>query len=281
MNAYRRGPLIFDVVDRGPADGTPVVLLHGFPETSASWDLVAPELAAAGYRVLAPDQRGYSPRARPGGRGAYRSTELVRDVLALADSAGAGAFHVVGHDFGAAVAWVLAMRSPERLLTMTALSVPHPAAFRRAAFSGPQGLRSWYMAFFQLPWLPEAMLTAQSWRSFERNLERSGLPQQFAERYVTHLREPGALTAALNWYRGLRPLADARATKVAVPTLLMWGTRDAYVHETGIHLTERYMSGPYRLAVLDGVNHWIPETAAEQVVELLLPHLAAGEPAAV
>lgn len=281
VDAYRRGALVFDVVDRGPADGTAVVLLHGFPETSASWDLVVPELAAAGYRVLAPDQRGYSPRARPRGRGAYRSAELVRDVLALADSAGAARFHVVGHDFGAAVAWKLAMEARERLLTLTALSVPHPAAFRRAALTGAQGLRSWYMGFFQLPWLPEAMLTAGNWRSFKRNLERSGLPEPFAERYLAALQQPGALTAALSWYRGLRPLADARPVPVTTPTLLVWGRDDAYVHESGIRLTERHMAGPYRLAALDGVNHWIPETAPEQVVELLLPHLAAGEPAVV
>lgn len=281
MDAYRRGAMVFDVIDAGPRDGTPVVLLHGFPETAASWELAIPELTRAGYRVLAPDQRGYSPRARPGGRRAYRSSELVRDVLALAQAAGAERFHVVGHDFGAAVAWALAMREPERLLTLTALSVPHPAAFRRAALTGPQGLRSWYMAFFQLPWLPEAMLTARDWGNFERNLLRSGLPQSFADRYTAHLREPGALTAALNWYRGLRPIADARTTRVEVPALLVWGTRDAYVHAAGVHLTQRYMTGPYRLAVLEGVNHWIPETAPEQVVELLLPHLEAGAPVAV
>jgi pimeloyl-ACP methyl ester carboxylesterase len=249
------------------------VLLHGFPETSASWEGVVPHLVEAGYRTLAPDQRGYSPRARPARRRAYRRQELIADVLALADHAGAATFHLVGHDWGAAVAWAVAMEHPERLRTLTSLSIPHPAAFQRAALTSAQGLRSWYVGFFQLPAIPEAVLGARGWRPFEKNLRNSGLPAQYAREYTEHMRQPGALTAALNWYRGLRPLNDAKPVAVSTPTLLIWGTKDKFVHEKGVRLTARYMTGPYRLEVLEGASHWIAEEAPDRVAELLLPHL--------
>jgi len=274
LRTFERGGLTFDVRDAGRRSGEVVILLHGFPETSASWEGVVPGLVNAGYRVLAPDQRGYSPRARPRGRSAYRSSELVADVLALADAAGAERFHLVGHDWGAALAWGVAAAHPQRLRTLTSLSIPHPAAFRRAALSSAQAMRSWYMAFFQLPAIPEALLSARGWRSMRENLVRSGLPAKFADTYVEHLRQPGALTAALNWYRGMRPFADSRPAPVGTPTLLVWGTRDAYVHEKGVRTTARYVSGPYRLEVLDGVTHWIPEEVPDRLVELLVPHFA-------
>jgi len=274
LTTFRRGGLVFDVRDEGPSDGQVVVLLHGFPETSASYQDIVPRLVSAGYRTLVPDQRGVSPRARPAARLAYRMNELVADVIALADQAGAARFHLVGHDWGAAVAWQVAMRHPDRLHTLTSLSIPHPAAFRNAVFTSGQGLRSWYMLFFQLPAVPEALLTAPGWTRFKQGLVRSGLPEKFADTYVEHLRQPGALTAALNWYRGLRPFADAKPTRVSTPTLLIWSTRDAYVHEKGVRSTARFTRGPYRLEILEGVSHWIPEQAPDRVAELLLPHLA-------
>jgi pimeloyl-ACP methyl ester carboxylesterase len=275
LRTFTRQRLTFDVCDRGPGDGEAVILLHGFPQTSASWDGVVPGLVGAGYRTLVPDQRGYSPRARPRGRRAYRGPELVADVLALADQAGVGRFHLVGHDWGAAVGWTLAMTHPERLRTLTVLSVPHPAAFRWAVLTSAQAARSWYFAFFQIPALPEAILGAGRWRRFQENLHRSGLPASFASRYVEHMRQPGALTAGINWYRAIRPFADARPVLVHTPTLLLWGTRDAFLHSTGMHRTARYVAGPYRLEVLEGVSHWIPEAEPDRVVALLLPHLAA------
>src|SRR5947207_6908664 len=178
MNEYRNGDLVFDVRDEGPQQGEVVILLHGYPETKESWDGVVPGLVAAGYRVLAPDQRGYSPRARPKGRRAYMADNLVGDVLALADAAGAERFHVVGHDWGGAVAWYCAMRHPDRVLTMTSLATPHPSAMTRSFFSSTQLLRSWYFLFYQLPRLPE--WSAQSklgGRVFRRTLLRSGLPE--------------------------------------------------------------------------------------------------------
>jgi pimeloyl-ACP methyl ester carboxylesterase len=275
-HTYSRDGLVFDVRVDGPPDGAPVLLLHGFPQMSESWREVMPPLAAAGYRVLAPDQRGYSPGARPKRRRDYRRAELVADVIALADDAHAGRFHVVGHDWGAAVAWAVAMQHPQRVRTLTALSVPHPAAFRRALLTSRQALRSWYMAFFQLPGVPEAMLSSAGWTRFRSNLRHSGLPATFADAYAEHMRQPGALTGAINWYRGLRPLSDGRAVAVAAPTLLMWGTKDAYVDRAGVELSRRYVTGEYRLEVLEGVGHWIPEQAPDRLVQLLLSHLAAG-----
>jgi pimeloyl-ACP methyl ester carboxylesterase len=232
-------------------------------------------LNAAGYRTLAPDQRGYSPQAREPRRREYRRAELIADVLALADAAGAERFHVVGHDWGAAVAWGVAIEQPHRVRTLTALSVPHPAAFRRAVLTSVQALRSWYMAFFQLPRIPELTLGSRDLGSFKRNLIRSGLPKTFADTYTERLRQPGALTCAINWYRGMR-VSDGKAVPVTVPTLLIWGDRDPFLHETGVRLTRRYVTGPFTLEVLHDEGHWIPERAPERVADLLLPHLARG-----
>jgi pimeloyl-ACP methyl ester carboxylesterase len=276
MTRYERDGLVFDVRDEGPLDGPVVVLLHGFPETSASWSDVIPKLVDAGYRAVAPDQRGYSPDARPRGRRAYRRRELVADVLALIDQTGAERVHLVGHDWGAAVAWAVAMDHRNRLLTLTSLSIPHPAAFRRAALTSSQGFHSWYMGFFQIPLVPEALLRSGDWRRFHRNLIRSGLSPQYADRYVAVLRQPGALTAAINWYRGMRPYADSRPTRVSTPTLVIWGSRDAFVRPKGIRDTAQFVSGPYRLEVLDGVSHWIPEQVPDRVAELLGSHFASA-----
>ncbi len=200
------------------------------------------------------------------------------DVLALIDRIGAERVHLVGHDWGAAVAWAVATEHPNRLLTLTSLSIPHPAAFRRAALTSGQGFRSWYMGFFQIPGVPEALLRSGDWRRFRLNLIRSGLSPEFADRYIAVLRQPGALTAAINWYRGMRPFADSRPIAVSTSTLLIWGSRDAFVHPKGVHDTARFVSGPYRLEVLEGVSHWIPEQAPDRVAELLGAHFASASP---
>lgn len=272
VETFIRAGLSFDVADWGDAAAEPVILLHGFPETSASWSAVAGSLAAAGYRALAPDQRGYSPGARPTGRAAYRTTELVDDVLALADAAGADRFHLVGHDWGGIVAWHVGGLHPDRLRTLTVLSTPHPRAFARSLLRSPQALRSWYVLAFQVPGLPERSMLANDGAPLRRALRSSGLDAPAADTYVAAMQQPGAMTAALNWYRAL-PLG-ARATaalpSITVPTCYVWSTGDTALDRAAAEATGRYVTGPYRFEVLDGVSHWVPEEAPERVTAMLL-----------
>ena len=160
LTSYSRSGLTFDVRDEGPADGPVVVLLHGFPQDSSSWDQLAPLLHTRGFRTVAPDQRGYSPGARPKARWAYRGSELAADTVALIDALAVGKVHLVGHDWGAAVAWQVAAERPDLLNTVTAVSVPHPLAFVKAMVTSTQGLKSWYMGAFQLPFVPEKVLSS-------------------------------------------------------------------------------------------------------------------------
>jgi pimeloyl-ACP methyl ester carboxylesterase len=218
VESFARDGLVFDVLDSGPAGGDVVVLLHGFPQFADSWNAVTPALAAGGYRCLAPNQRGYSAGARPQGRRAYRIGELVEDVVALIDASGARRAHVVGHDWGAAVAWAVAVRHPDRLVSLTALSVPHPAAFVRALVTSRQVLASWYMYFFQLPWLPERIMLGRSGRDgrrLARFLVRSRQSPEVAERDARAMIETDAFTSAVNWYRAMF-LSSPRGVEVKV-----------------------------------------------------------------
>ena len=274
MDEYRNGDLVFDLVDEGPTDGDIVILLHGFPETKASWDDVLPGLVAAGFRVLAPDQRGYSPRARPEGRRAYVADSLVSDVLALADAAGAERVHVVGHDWGGAVAWYCTMWHPERVKTMTSLATPHPTALTRSMVTSTQLLRSWYFLFYQLPRLPEWTATSPfGRRRFRDTLLRSGLPENKLDAYMAVLDQPGAMTAAINWYRAVPFTPPSRQVPVSVPTLYVYGTRDFALGSKAADLTGRYVSGPYRYERLDA-SHWMPEEVPEVVTKLIVEHVS-------
>jgi pimeloyl-ACP methyl ester carboxylesterase len=273
MERFSRDGLVFDVRDAGPADGEPVVLLHGFPQDSGAWDRLAPGLHGAGLRTLALDQRGYSPGARPRGRAAHRLRELTDDVLALLDAAGLGSAHVVGHDWGAVVGWALAARHPERLRTLTALSVPHPAAMARAALTGDQALRSSYIAAFQVPVVPERTLLALGGALLRRLLTQSGLPGALADRYVARMRQPGALTGALSWYRALPLDAREPVGPARVPTLHVWSTEDVALGRAATEGTAAHVEAPYRLEVLEGLPHWLPELAAERVGELVTAHV--------
>jgi pimeloyl-ACP methyl ester carboxylesterase len=279
VRRYVNDGLTFDVDDRGQPDGEPILLLHGFPEDATSWSELTPALVAAGYRTLAPDLRGYSRGARPSERYAYRMSALVGDVRALADAAGADRFHLVGHDWGGALAWACAARWPQRLASLTVLSTPHPAAFVRS-LRGRQALHSWYMALFQLPWLPEWLLTVSPRLSVSQ-LTATGLPASFAERYLSRLREPGAATGAINWYRGM--LLQPRRTigsrtgdhRIHVPTMYVYSTADRFLLLATAEASARYVDAPYRFEVLTGVSHWIPETAPDRLAALLLEQLRA------
>jgi pimeloyl-ACP methyl ester carboxylesterase len=276
MEQFRRGEFVFDVRDAGPADGEVVVLLHGFPQHNDSWDAVIDRLTARGYRCLAPNQRGYSPGARPTRRRDYRMPELVADVLALIDASGAQRVHLVGHDWGAAVAWSVAAEHPDRLASLMAISVPHPAAFLKAIPTSRQGLASWYMYFFQLPWLPEALLLRNGGAVGQLFLRKAGQDGPAARRDIAAMSEPGALTAGLNWYRAL-PLSDVRSTgaKIAVPTLYLWSDGDSALLAKAAHDTARYVDGEYRFEVLSGASHWLPDQEPDVVSDLLLEWVTA------
>ena len=276
MDTFRNDGLTFDVRDGGPSDGEPVVLLHGFPQDSTAWTSVEPLLHGNGFRTLAPDQRGYSPMARPRGRAAYRLRQLTDDVLALLDAAELRSAHVVGHDWGAAVAWALAAWHPDRISTLTAISVPHPAAMQKAMLTSDQALRSSYMALFQLPVLPERALLAGGGAALRQMLSHAGLPDDVVRHYATRMREPGALTSALGWYRAMPWNARDRIGRVRVPTLHLWSTGDAYLGRAGTEATARFVDAPYRLEVLQGVNHWIPELAPDVVADLVTAHARAA-----
>jgi pimeloyl-ACP methyl ester carboxylesterase len=273
VDSFRRDGLTFDVLDAGPPDGEPVVLLHGFPQDSTAWNGVTPALHQQGLRTLAPDQRGYSPMARPRGRARYRLRETTDDVLALLDAAGLGSAHVAGHDWGGIAAWALAAWHPERVRTLTVLSVPHPAAMATALVTSDQALRSYYVGLFQLPVLPERILLAGDGAALRAMLRRGGLPDDVVEHYVARMREPGALSAALNWYRALPWDRSEPVGRVRVPTLHIWSTGDSFLGRAGIDATARFVDAPYRLEVLEDVNHWIPELAPDRVAELITAHV--------
>jgi pimeloyl-ACP methyl ester carboxylesterase len=273
VDGYTHQGLRFDVRDGGPSDGEVVVLLHGFPQSSSSWNAVVPRLHAAGLRTLAPDQRGYSPGARPLDVDAYRMKHLVGDVVALIEASGAGRVRLVGHDWGAAVAWNLAARRPDLITSLTAVSVPHPAAFAASVRGSTQAVRSWYMAVFQTP-VPERMLDPADPATqvrFVRSLVRTGQSRERAERDAVFLSAPGAYTAALAWYRAARrDGAAALAGPVEPPTVLLWGAQDVALGFDGVRRTTAHVRGPYRLDVLPGVGHWIPEDAPDLVAAAVL-----------
>ncbi len=263
---------MFDTVAFGDPDGEVVVLLHGFPQSSWCWRHVWPGLVEAGLRVYAPDQRGSSPGARPEGAAAYAMPELVGDVVGLLDALGVRRAHLVGHDWGAAVAWQVAARHPARVRTLTAVSVPHPLAFTEALASDPdQRQRSQYMRTFQAPGAEEALLADDA--AWLRAFFDGGGEDVDVERYVADMREPGRLTACLNWYRAASRADVADLPAVTVPTLYVWSDGDLALGRTAAEATGRHVAGPYRFEQLPGISHWVPEQACEQLTGLLLEHL--------
>lgn len=268
--SYSRDGLTFEVRDEGPRDGDVVVLLHGFPQLNSAWDRVVPLLHARGLRTLAPNQRGYSPGARPHGRRPYRSSELTEDVLALIDLTG-GPVHVVGHDWGAAVAWRVAAVAPEKVRTLTAVSVPHPGAFMAAMLRG-QALHSWYMAVFNLPWLPERVLSHP--RSGGWFLRRGGMTPEMLSDFRRDIVDGGALRGGLGWYRALA-LSDPQvaSTHVQVPTTYVWSDGDAFLGRAGARLCAQYVEGPYRLEVIEGASHWIPDERPQELASAILDRI--------
>ena len=269
MRIETRG-LTFDVTEGGPPGGPPVILLHGFPHNRHGWDLVTPHLNAAGLRTFAVDQRGYSPGARPSGVDAYRIPELVADAAGVLDALGVTTAHVVGHDWGAIVAWGLAAAHPERVRTLTAVSVPHPAAMGHALATDPrQKARSSYIALFRKPGKAEKALLAFRAATLRRMLAGVGDAARVA-RYADPMREPGALTAALNWYRAMTGTDMKAVGPVDVPTTFVWSDKDVAIGRTAADACAAHVTGDYRFVVLPGVTHWIPDEAPGPLAAAIL-----------
>jgi pimeloyl-ACP methyl ester carboxylesterase len=268
ISGYRRGDLEFEVRDTGPLNGPAVVLLHGFPERASHWDGVAERLNAAGLRTLAPDQRGYSPGARPRTRTAYRMKHLVADVVALVQVLGEPV-HLVGHDWGAAVAWRLAADHPSLVETLTTVSVPHPAAFARSLVTSSQALRSWYVLAAQPPGFVEAVAR---WTPgvIEGLLRASGLDDAGVARFHSEMIDDGALSGGLGWYRAAALEPAGGGGPVRVPTTHVWSDGDVALARRGAELTERHVEAPYELRVLTGVTHWVPTQAPEPLADAIL-----------
>jgi pimeloyl-ACP methyl ester carboxylesterase len=264
---------VFDALVAGPIDGRPVLLLHGFPECSLQWDHQLGALGAAGYHVIAPDQRGYSPAVRPAAVQDYRLDELVADVFRIADTFGWASFDLVGHDWGAAVAWSAAAERPARVRTLVALSVPHPTAFATAIREDEdQAQRSGYLQMLRQPRTAERTLLGDDAALLRRIYDRK-VPRSHVDEYVARLTEPGALTAALNWYRATK-MSAMDVGPIEVPTLYLWGTDDVAVGSTAALATEKYVTGPYRFAMLEELSHWLCEEAGALVTDVLLAHLS-------
>lgn len=271
ITSYAHEGLTFDVIDEGPLDGDVVLLLHGFPERSTCWRYVTPQLHAKGYRTIAPDQRGYSPGARPRRRRDHSIKHLVGDVAALIETIGKPV-HLVAHDWGSIVAWHHTGWHPEQVHTLTALAVPHPDAYMKA-LRGGQFAKSWYVAYFQLPWLPELM-SRRPGGQMDRNLRRGGMTADELERYRREIVDYGALSGGLAWYRALT-FRPRRRPRVSVPTTMLWSDGDTFIDRQGIERCGDYVDAPYELVVLDGVNHWMPTQAPTDVSRVILNRISA------
>jgi pimeloyl-ACP methyl ester carboxylesterase len=273
--AIEAAGLTFDAVVAGAEGHRTVLLLHGFPQTAREWRSVMPALADAGYRAVAPDQRGYSPGARPPEVEAYAVSALVGDVLAIVDALGVDRVDLVGHDWGAAVAWQTAARFPERVRSLLTISVPHPLALTHALRTDPdQQRRSAYMRTYrQEGGVAERALGGDDWRRL-REMYGGKVARDDVEHYVDVLSQPGALTAALNWYRAAGRADLDGVGPVTVPTVYVWGTEDLALGRTGAEATAEHVTGPYRFVELAGAGHWIPDELPDRLTRELLELLA-------
>jgi epoxide hydrolase 4 len=272
---FHNGPIELHAVAAGPSDGPVVLLLHGFPEFWYSWHKQIEPLATAGFRVIVPDQRGYNASSKPRGAAAYALSDLTSDVLAIADQLGAQRFFLAGHDWGAAVAWSVALLHPQRVAKLSILNVPHPSVMRRFLKTNRRQLRrSWYMFFFQLPFLPEAALSAFDFRLGVRSLVRSSRPGTFSPEDLAKYRaawsQPGALTAMINWYRAaFRYRSKFPDSTVHVPTRILCGLRDAFLLSDMANDSLRYCDSA-ELYTFANASHWLQHEEPGRVSELLI-----------
>jgi pimeloyl-ACP methyl ester carboxylesterase len=272
---FHNGPIELHAVASGPSDGPVVVLLHGFPEFWYSWHRQIEPLAAAGFRVIVPDQRGYNKGSKPRGVASYALSKLTSDVLAIADQLGQDRIFLAGHDWGAAVAWSVALLHPQRIAKLAILNVPHPSVMRHYLNTNRRQLRrSWYMFFFQLPFIPETAFSAFNFRLGVRSLVRSSRPGTFSPEDLAQYRaawsQPGALTAMINWYRAaFRHRSKFPDSTVHVPTRILWGERDAFLLSEMAHDSLRYCDSA-ELYTFANASHWLQHEEPARVSELLI-----------
>ena len=278
MSVVRLGDLSFPVRISGPDDGEPILFLHGFPQAASMWSPYLTLCSAAGFRAIAPDQRGYAASARPAGVDQYALDHLVADVVGIADGLGVDRFHLVGHDWGGMVAWAVAAAHPDRLRTLTAVSTPHPRALAVSLGRSLQLFRFWYVLFFQVPQIPERLLTSHNGALVRRMLRGSDLPDVEIDAYADAMLQPGAMTAALNYYRALRPDRALAVGRIRVPTLYVWSTEDLALGLVAARATGSEVDAPYRFEVLGGASHWIPETRVDRLSALVLDHVSTSSP---
>ncbi len=275
------GGLTFVADEAGEGEDV-ALLLHGFPESRHSWRYQIPKLAELGWRVIAPDLRGYGLSSRPTGKDNYKVDHLIEDVAGIFDAVGARRRLLIAHDWGAIIAWCFAIERRLPLDGLVIMNVPHPSVFARVIrMSWNQRLRSWYVGFFQIPWLPETMLTARRAQAVADTftgmaIDKSRFPPEVTDVYRENALQPGAMTAMINYYRANTGLLDrypGAPPIIETPTLIVWGEEDTAL---GIELTQGYE--PYvrelTLQTLPNVSHWVQQEAPEKVNQILVDWLS-------
>lgn len=269
MRVEARG-LTFEVVAEGPEVGPPVLLLHGFPQDHREFEPMLPRLHAAGLRTYRYDQRGYAPGARPAEVSAYRLNEPVADAVAILDALNIGRAHVIGHDWGAQIGWLLADGHPERVQTLTAVSVPHPRALGLALrVRASQRARFAYMGVFRSPFA-ERLLLARDGLMLRQMMRQIG---SRAGLYADAMREPGRLTGGLNWYRALDREVLSGVGTTQVPTTYVWSDKDPVVGLTAALRTADWVDADYQLVAMKGISHWVPEEAPDALADAALARI--------
>lgn len=275
------GPIGLETRHAGPVDGEVVVMLHGFPECWNTWRHQIPVLAEAGYRVYAPNMRGYGLSSKPDEIDDYHVDKLIQDVDAIRRLSGAKKIHLVGHDWGAVVAWWYALNKPEHLASLSILNVPHPAAFLKVLKSKPaQLLKSWYIFYFQIPYLPELTVPFNKFFFFRNVLNRTSNRGSYDKSDFTELQKhwsiPGSLKAMINYYRSAirsQP-KPPNGNTVDTPTQILWGENDLALTLEMAHLSEKYLTNG-TLTTYPDATHWLAHDKPDEINQRLLSHFAA------